>query len=74
MYNMDMAISEIETMAKKRINLYGWTDAHEEALQVVYKKLRKQGFQVDRKGEPNVSQILLYLLEKEAREIKESGK
>ena len=54
-------------MSKKRIQVYGWTERHDKAVQTVYENLQKQGLQFDREGKPNVSQILLYLLEKEAR-------
>lgn len=61
---------EIATMDKKRVNVYGWTDEHDKYLQAVYKKLRAQGIPVERDGKPNASAILLYLLEKAAKDKK----
>jgi hypothetical protein len=56
-------------MGKKRINISGWTEEHDKALQIVYKKLLSEGLPVDYNGEPNTSAILLYLLQKEARKV-----
>lgn len=56
------------SMKKKRVNIYGWTDDHDAMLQTVFERLRSQGIPVDHNGEPNASAILLYLLEKAARE------
>lgn len=54
-------------MAKKKVNLYGWTDNHTRAIQQVYKQLAAQHVPgIDRDGKPNVSGIMLYLLEKAA--------
>lgn len=55
---------------KGKVNVYGWTEEHEKALQVVYKKLRADGLPVERNGKPNASAILLYLLERAAKEKK----
>lgn len=54
-------------MDKKKVNLYGWTDNHTRAIQQVYKQLAAQHVPgIDRDGKPNVSGIMLYLLEKAA--------
>jgi hypothetical protein len=54
-------------MAKKKVNLYGWTEEHTEAIGKVYKQLAAQHVPgIERDGKPNVSSIMLYLLEKAA--------
>lgn len=55
-------------MQKKRLSLYGWTAQHDQMAAVVYQKLREQGIRFDHDGKPNVSAILLYLLEQAARQ------
>lgn len=63
-------LKEITTMDKRRVNVYGWTEDNDKQLQIVYKHLRGQGIPVERDGKPNASAILLYLLEKAAKELK----
>lgn len=53
---------------KRRVNLYGWSKEYDQYLEVVYKQLRAKGIPVERDGKPNVSAILLYLLEREAKQ------
>lgn len=54
-------------MEKKKVNLYGWTEHHTRAIQQVYKQLAAQHVPgIERDGKPNVSSIMLYLLEKAA--------
>ena len=52
---------------KKRLSLYGWTAEHDKMIEVVHKRLQAQGIRFEHDGKPNVSAILLYLLEKESR-------
>ena len=52
---------------KRRVNIYGWTDTQQQQLEQVYDRLRAKGLPFERDGKPNVSAILLYLLEQEAR-------
>ncbi len=52
---------------KMRVNISGWTDEHDTALQTVYAKLKERGLTFDHDGKPNASAILLYLLLQEAK-------
>ena len=55
-------------MEKRKVNLYGWTDEHTRAIECVFKQLAAKHVRgLERGGKPNVSAIMLYLLEREGR-------
>jgi len=54
-----------------RINISGWTNRHDEYIEMVHSRLACKGIHLTLGDKPNTSAILRYILEKEAKQLKE---
>lgn len=50
----------------------GWSPRHEDALQAVYRQMREAGIPCERAGKPNMTVIVQYALEQQAKAGKQA--